>query len=95
MHARGDGRVEVSASRGESGGLGLAFGVLADAFLVRMTLVPAVLALLGDSAWKLPPWLNRTLPNVDIEGDSLSKQLSATDARPGMAPDRAQPLPQY
>lgn len=43
-------------------GLGLAFGVLADAFLVRMTLVPAVLPLLGDRAWKLPAWLNRPLP---------------------------------
>jgi RND superfamily putative drug exporter len=68
-------------------GLGLAFGVLADAFLVRMTLVPAVLALLGDSAWKLPAWLSRTLPNVDIEGESLSKHLSARDARSEVGPD--------
>jgi RND superfamily putative drug exporter len=61
-------------------GLGLTFGVLADAFLVRMTLVPAVLALLGHSAWKLPAWLNRVLPNVDIEGDSLATHLRARDA---------------
>jgi len=46
----------------------LAFGVLADAFLVRMTLVPAVLALLGGRAWTLPGWLDRHLPRVDIEG---------------------------
>ncbi|HWI75422.1 MAG TPA: MMPL family transporter [Baekduia sp.] len=46
----------------------LAFGVLADAFLVRMTLVPAVLALLGARAWWLPGWLDRHLPHVDIEG---------------------------
>jgi RND superfamily putative drug exporter len=46
----------------------LAFGVLADAFLVRMTLVPAVLSLLGGRAWTLPGWLDRRLPHVDIEG---------------------------
>jgi RND superfamily putative drug exporter len=50
----------------------LAFGVLADAFLVRMTLVPAVLALLGRWAWTIPRWLDRLLPNVDIEGESLT-----------------------
>jgi putative drug exporter of the RND superfamily len=58
-------------------GLGLAFGVLADAFLVRMTLVPAVLALLGDRAWRFPHLLDRLLPNVDIEGDSLRTHLEA------------------
>jgi RND superfamily putative drug exporter len=56
-------------------GLGLAFGVLADAFLVRMTLVPAVLALVGDRAWRFPRLLDRLLPNVDIEGDSLRAHL--------------------
>jgi RND superfamily putative drug exporter len=67
-------------------GLGLAFGVLADALLVRMTLVPAVLALIGDRAWTLPAWLNRLLPNVDIEGESLSKRLKPRDARPDTQP---------
>ena len=43
---------------------GLAVGVLADAFLVRMTLVPAVMALLGDRAWWLPRALDRVLPDV-------------------------------
>ncbi|TDD72152.1 MMPL family transporter [Actinomadura darangshiensis] len=51
--------------------LGLAAGILADAFLVRMTLVPAVLALTGHAAWWLPRWLNRLLPNLDIEGATL------------------------
>ena len=55
--------------------LGLAFGVLVDAFLVRMTLVPAVLQLLGDRAWRFPRVLDRLLPNVDIEGDSLKSHL--------------------
>lgn len=52
-------------------GLVLAIGVLADAFIVRMTLVPAVMKLLGSRAWWLPGWLERHLPNVDIEGASL------------------------
>ncbi|MQA33503.1 MMPL family transporter [Modestobacter roseus] len=51
---------------------GLAVGVLVDAFVVRMTLVPAVLALLGRSAWWLPRWLDRALPDLDIEGAKLS-----------------------
>ncbi|MER5666942.1 MMPL family transporter [Streptomyces mirabilis] len=49
----------------------LAVGVLVDAFLVRMTLVPAVLALLGDRAWWLPRALDRFLPHLDVEGDSF------------------------
>ncbi|HLM07310.1 MAG TPA: MMPL family transporter [Blastococcus sp.] len=51
--------------------LGLAVGILVDAFLVRMTLVPAVLALLGRSAWWLPRWLDRLLPDLDVEGARL------------------------
>ncbi|MFE6858128.1 MMPL family transporter [Nocardia sp. NPDC057668] len=54
-------------------GLGLAAAVFFDAFVVRMTLVPAVLALLGDKAWWLPRWLDRILPNVDVEGEALTK----------------------
>jgi membrane protein YdfJ len=50
--------------------------VLVDAFIVRMTLVPAVMTLLNRSAWYLPKWLDRILPNIDIEGQSLLKQLS-------------------
>ena len=51
----------------------LAVGVLLDAFVVRMTLVPAVLALTGRAAWWLPRWLERRLPNLDIEGESLQR----------------------
>lgn len=54
-------------------GFGLAFGVLADAFLVRMLLIPAVMHLLGRSAWWLPAWLDRILPNVDVEGAALER----------------------
>ncbi|MFC9606716.1 MMPL family transporter [Streptomyces niveus] len=53
-------------------GFGLAIAVLFDAFLVRMTIVPAVLAILGDKAWWLPRWLDRALPRVDIEGAALT-----------------------
>ncbi|MFI5735328.1 MMPL family transporter [Kribbella sp. NPDC051587] len=52
-------------------GFGLTIGVLIDAFIVRMTLVPAVLSLLGKAAWWFPKWLDRITPNVDIEGESL------------------------
>nr|WP_237547706.1 MMPL family transporter [Streptomyces sp. SID5476] len=52
-------------------GFGLAIAVFFDAFVVRMAIVPAVLALLGDKAWWLPKWLDRALPNVDVEGEGL------------------------
>ncbi|WP_406444686.1 MMPL family transporter [Streptomyces sp. NBC_01613] len=52
-------------------GFGLAIAVFFDAFVVRMAIVPAVLALLGKKAWWLPKWLDRVLPNVDVEGEGL------------------------
>ena len=55
--------------------LGLAVGVFVDAFIVRMTLVPAILQLLGDKAWWMPRWLDRILPSFDVEGDGLQKEL--------------------
>jgi RND superfamily putative drug exporter len=54
--------------------LGLAVGVIADAFLVRMVFVPALLAILGRSAWWLPRWLDRLLPHIDVEGSSHDQQ---------------------
>ncbi|MEU6862652.1 MMPL family transporter [Streptomyces sp. NPDC046876] len=58
-------------------GFGLAVAVFFDAFIVRMTIVPAVLALLGHKAWWLPRWLDRLLPNVDVEGESLRRHLES------------------
>jgi uncharacterized membrane protein YdfJ with MMPL/SSD domain len=57
-------------------GLSLAFGVVADAFIVRMTLVPAVMALLGRRAWSMPRRLGRLVPNLDIEGEKLLEGLN-------------------
>lgn len=65
----GDASIKVIA-------LGLAVGVFVDAFLVRMTLVPAVLALLGDRAWRMPRWLSRALPVFDVEGEGLARELA-------------------
>ncbi|MGW5558380.1 MMPL family transporter [Micromonospora sp. NPDC003944] len=59
----------------KSMGFALAIGVAIDAFVVRMTIVPAVMSLLGDRAWWLPRWLDRALPNVDIEGEGLRSHL--------------------
>ncbi|MFF3390972.1 MMPL family transporter [Streptomyces sp. NPDC002669] len=61
-------------------GVGLAAAVLFDAFVVRMTIVPAVLALLGDRAWWLPGWLARILPRVDVEGEALTTGGTAVPA---------------
>ncbi|MCR2764580.1 MMPL family transporter [Microbacterium sp. zg.B48] len=59
--------------------LGLAAGIVIDAFLVRMTLTPAVMALLGDRAWWLPKWLERVLPHFDIEGEAVQRELELAD----------------
>jgi RND superfamily putative drug exporter len=54
-------------------GFGLAVGVLFDAFVVRLLLVPALMHLVGEKAWWLPKWLDRILPNADVEGASLER----------------------
>lgn len=59
--------------------LGLAVGIAIDAFLVRMTLVPAVMALLGEKAWWMPRWLDRILPHFDIEGEAVERELANAD----------------
>ncbi|MFF3752993.1 MMPL family transporter [Streptomyces sp. NPDC002018] len=64
-------------------GFGLAIAVFFDAFVVRMAIVPAVLALLGKKAWWLPRWLDRALPNVDVEGEALRKRLGDTEGSDG------------
>jgi RND superfamily putative drug exporter len=59
-------------------GFGLSIGVLLDAFVVRLVLIPSVMTLLGKSAWWLPKWLSKLIPNVDIEGEKLTQQHTHT-----------------
>ncbi|RSM56991.1 hypothetical protein DMH03_27380 [Amycolatopsis sp. WAC 01376] len=75
------GFVLAESSLIQSIGFALAFGVLVDAFVIRMTIVPALMSLLGRGAWWLPKWLDRVLPDVDVEGEKLAKQLDAPDER--------------
>jgi RND superfamily putative drug exporter len=52
-------------------GLGLAIAVAVDATVVRMLLVPATMELLGDRNWWIPKWIDRLLPNIDVEGQHV------------------------
>lgn len=73
-------------------GFGMAVGVLFDAFLVRLLLMPALMHLLGRSAWWLPKWLDRILPNVDVEGASLERDAAAASALHGHHGATARPV---
>lgn len=68
----------------KSVGFALDIAVLFDALIVRMTIVPAVMTLIGKAAWWLPGWLDKILPNVDVEGEKLRHQLDepATPVEP-------------
>ena len=70
-------------------GFALAAGVLFDAFLVRMVLIPSLLVLLGRSAWWLPEWLDRILPDIDVEGT----KLRALQEREREAAQEREPVP--
>src|SRR4051794_5357246 len=65
-------------------GLLLAVAILTDALLVRMTLVPSLLTLLGERSWYIPRWLDRTLPNITIEPphDGDGRDAPVDDERP-------------
>lgn len=63
-------------------GFALAVGVIADAFLVRMTLVPALMSIVGKHIWWLPRWLDRLLPDLDIEGEGLERRLREQQSEP-------------
>ncbi len=71
-------------------GLGLACAIVLDAFVVRMTIVPAVMAVLGQKAWWLPRWLDRVLPDFDVEGKSLrrSRDDDGTGTLPACEPEQ-------
>jgi RND superfamily putative drug exporter len=63
-------------------GFALTAGVFIDAFLIRMTLIPALMSMLGEYAWRLPRGLNRLIPNVDIEGATLAPETERAAAQP-------------
>ncbi|MGI8505487.1 MAG: MMPL family transporter [Solirubrobacteraceae bacterium] len=68
-------------------GVGLASAVLLDALIVRSVLVPAVMMLLGEHNWKLPAWLDRLLPHLNVEGTASrdeSREPAPTEAHPPM-----------
>ncbi|MGW7642624.1 MMPL family transporter [Streptomyces bobili] len=66
-------------------GVGLAAAVAFDAFVVRMAIAPAVLALLGHRAWWLPRIVDRVLPNVDIEGEAPGRRVPDPATEPDAA----------
>jgi len=69
-------------------GLGLALAVILDVTLVRMVLVPAAMSLLGDRAWWLPGWLQRRLPEFDLESGATRRTGVVETAAPVTEPDR-------
>ncbi|WP_062380021.1 MMPL family transporter [Demequina pelophila] len=72
-------------------GFGLAVGVLFDAFLVRMVIVPSLMHLVGNAAWWMPAWLDRLLPNVDVEGSELERAHPVPHAVEGDEPGGEHP----
>ncbi len=71
----------------KSFGFALAAAVLFDAFAVRLTIVPAAMALLGRTAWWLPRWLDRLLPGIDVEGGSAEAGAMSSPMSADVAPD--------
>jgi RND superfamily putative drug exporter len=74
-------------------GVGLGVAILVDALIVRMTLVPAIMHLLGDKAWYMPRWLDRLLPRVTIEPAEEEEPQSygttdESDGTPSDEPER-------
>jgi RND superfamily putative drug exporter len=68
-------------------GIGLSVAVLLDATVVRMVIVPAVMTLFDKAAWWLPRWLDRLLPNLDVEGEQLMLALEAEELEHEQRPD--------
>jgi RND superfamily putative drug exporter len=66
-------------------GLLLAVAILTDALLVRMTLVPSLLTMLGEKSWYMPRWLDRVLPNLTIEPPH-DTEAPITSERPVRSP---------
>jgi RND superfamily putative drug exporter len=63
-------------------GFGFAAGVFLDAFVVRLTLVPAIMAIVGSRFWYHPRWFARHIPDLDIEGQRLNRTLASGELAP-------------
>ena len=74
-------------------GVGFATAVLLDATVVRMIIVPATMALFGDRAWWLPAWLDRIIPDLDVEGEHLIEALDHAGEGEAEAADAPVPVP--
>lgn len=61
-------------------GFALGFGVLFDAFFIRMTAIPALMSMFGSATWYMPRWLDRVLPTVDVEGSKLNTEQGSDKA---------------
>lgn len=70
-------------------GFGLGFAILVDAFIIRLVLLPAVMLLLGKTAWYIPGWLDRLLPTLDVEGSAREDAEDAPQA--GLGKESVQP----
>ena len=73
----------------KSVGFAFAFGIMVDAFLIRMTLIPALMTVMGRRAWWLPSWLDRILPDVDLEGATLDRAKQPGHGLKTALPSRA------
>ncbi|MDX6418133.1 MAG: putative drug exporter of the superfamily [Trebonia sp.] len=67
-------------------GFSFAAGVFLDAFVVRLTLVPAVMAIAGSRIWYHPKWFARYVPDPDIEGERLDRQIAEGELAPAGRP---------
>jgi len=61
-------------------GIGLAAGILVDAVLIRMCIVPSIMMLFGDANWWFPRWLDRALPKLSVDADDLATHAPDEDS---------------
>jgi RND superfamily putative drug exporter len=73
-------------------GLGLATAIFVDATIVRVVLVPATMALMGDANWWLPKWLDRRLPEIDVDGGVGPDVNPSDDIDPSNGSGRPAPV---
>ena len=69
-------------------GIGLAAGILVDALIIRMAVVPSLMMLFGKANWWFPRWLDRALPHVSVDADDLTAvpaDGTGTPAEPELA----------